>query len=680
MNSLPDLSILNNLSPEERALALEILKEYSQEGQSTILENLKYSDFEEIPVDIMTFISEERYLGRGLYSVDEFTGERKCTVFPYWLEKLKEIFPDNLTTKYNTIVLTGSIGLGKSFIAVICQLYLLYRMMCLKDPYTYYGLQPIDKITFSMLNVTLEAAQGVGWDKMQQLLQSSEWFMERGNMNASRTNPQWMPPKGIELVFGSSNRHVVGRALFSNFSDEVNFGVGNNVEKQKAKLKKMISQIDARMISRFGKGTYLPTMNIIASSKDSEQAFMESYIEMKRQNESKTTLIVDEPQWVVRNDKGSPDDPGSFYVAVGNKFLAHELLPVEATEAEINAYREKGYFMLKVPPIYREAFEDNIDLALTDNAGISTSSTTKYISGVRLNQIKTDTYKNPFTKDIIEVGNSPEDYMQYSNFFDVSRVNPRDLVRPLFIHLDMSLSGDKTGIAGVWITGKRPQTVGGEPSKELEFKVAFSVSIKAPKGFQISFEKNRNFIRWLRDRGFAIKGISSDTYQSAQIQQQLKSDGFKTKILSVDRVDSSTKQNLPYAFFKSAIYERHIQLYKECNLLTEEIVSLERLSDGHIDHPQNFSKDQSDAVCGALFLASEFAEEYAYDYGENLETSLDINTSASDEYRKQQMITEFQEELSRIYNDFAAVDLTINQQKRQEFETYQDIMNGIIIL
>ena len=675
-----NLEQLNNLSPEERALALEILKEYSQEGYSTLLEDLKYSDFEEVPVDIMTFISEERYLGRGLYSVDEFTGERKCTVFPYWIEKLKEIFPDNITTRYNTIVLTGSIGLGKSFIAVICQLYLLYRMMCLKDPYTYYGLQPIDKITFSMLNVTLEAAQGVGWDKMQQLLQSSDWFMERGNMNASRTNPQWMPPKGIELVFGSSNRHVVGRALFSNFSDEVNFGVGNNVEKQKAKLKKMISQIDARMISRFGKGTYLPTMNIIASSKDSEQAFMESYIEMKRQNESKTTLIVDEPQWIVRNDKGSPDDPGSFYVAVGNKFLAHELLPVSATEAEVQAYREKGYFMLKVPPIYREAFEDNIDLALTDNAGISTSSTTKYISGVRLNQIKTDTYKNPFTKDVIEVGNSPEDILQYANFFDLSRVNPRDMSRPLFIHLDMSLSGDKTGIAGVWITGKRPPVAGAPPSKELEFKLAFSVSIKAPKGFQVSFEKNRNFIRWLRDRGFAIKGISSDTYQSAQIQQQLKGDGFKTKILSVDRVDSSTRSCLPYAFFKSAIYERHLQMYKDCNLLTEEIVSLERLSDGHIDHPQNFSKDQSDAVCGALFLASEFAEEYSYDYGENLETSLDVNMVASDEYRKHQMITEFQEELCRIYMDFNEAESVIDKQKRDEYQTYQDIMNGIIIL
>jgi hypothetical protein len=71
-----------------------------------------------------------------------------------------------------------------------------------------------------MLNVTLDAAQGVAWDKAQNLLQSSEWFMERGNMNASRSNPQWQPPKGIELIFGSSNRHVVGRALFCNFSDK----------------------------------------------------------------------------------------------------------------------------------------------------------------------------------------------------------------------------------------------------------------------------------------------------------------------------------------------------------------------------------------------------------------------------------------------------------------------------
>lgn len=101
-----------------------------------------------------------------------------------------------------------------TLMAVICQLYLLYRMLCLKDPYAYYKLMPMDKITFSMLNVNLEAAKGVAWDKLQQFVQMSPWFQMHGHMNASRVSPQWQPDKHIELLFGSNNNHVVGRALF----------------------------------------------------------------------------------------------------------------------------------------------------------------------------------------------------------------------------------------------------------------------------------------------------------------------------------------------------------------------------------------------------------------------------------------------------------------------------------
>lgn len=688
MNNLPDLSVLNSLSPEERKLALEILNELSQEGKSEILNDLRFGDYDEIPVDIDTFLDDPHYLGQGLWITDEFTNERRCTVFPYWREVLKKIFPDNTTTAVNTVILAGAIGIGKTFAGVLIQLYLLYRMLCLKDPYAAWGMQPIDKITFSMMNITIEAAEGVGWSKLQELIQSSPWFMEHGNMNASRTNPTWQPPKGVELVFGSSNRTVVGRALFCNLTDEVNFGVSSNVEKQKEKQRKLIAQIDARMRSRFLRGTYLPTVNIIISSADSEQAFLQSYIEQKRQNESKTTLIVEEPQWVVDPRKGTPEDPGAFYVAVGNKFLAHELLPVDASEEMVSAYREKGYRMIKIPPGYHEVFLDNLDQALMDIVGLSSSSSTKYISGIRLNQIKTEEYKNPFTKDIIEVGNSPDDYTQYSNFFDMSLINPKDLARPLFIHLDMSLSGDKTGIAGTWITGKRPGIVGEESAgRELEFKAAFSVAVKAPKGYQVSFEKTRNFIRWLRDRGFSIKCISMDTYQSANMAQSLTSDGFKTQILSVDRVDNIGTENgrparvcKPYAFFKSTIYERHLKLYRKCDLLTEEITNLERLSDGHIDHPKSGSKDTADALCGSLYTASQFAEEYSYDYGENLEASLDASLEASDEFRKHQMITEFQEELIKIYAEFAAADQEIDYKKREEYQRYQDIANGIIII
>ena len=460
-----------------------------------------------------------------------------------------------------------------------------------------------------------------------------------------------------------------------------------DVEKKKAKQKKLIAQIDARMRSRFLRGTYLPTLNIIISSKDTEQAFLDSYINIKKQNESKTTLIIDEAQWVVDPRKGSPDDPGGFYVAVGNKFLAHELLPPNFPEVECDKYRDKGYTLLKVPPGYREDFETNLDQALMDIAGISTSSNTKYISGIRLNQAKVDDYKNPFIKDVIEVGNNPEDHLQYANFFDLARIDPRDLTRPLFIHLDMSLSGDKTGIAGVWITGKRPSQADNEDaSKDLQYKLAFSVSIKAPKGFQVSFEKNRNFIRWLRDRGFAVKGVSSDTYQSAQIQQDLKSDGFRTELISVDRVDNQSRVCLPYHYLKSAIYERRVQIYKKCDLLTDELVGLERLSNGHIDHTADGinSKDQADAFCGALYLASKYADEFAYNYGENLEAGLDVSLGQSDSNLKTQMIAAFEQELTRLYFDTCSemdeAFKLLDQEQRDEYERYRNIADGIIIL
>ena len=163
-----DVSLLDTLSPEEKEVALSILKEFANSGSSKQYEDLKYSDYEEIPVDIETFMHNKHYLGNALYNK-----EGKFTIFPYWETKLKEIFPSPTDTAYNTIVFTGAIGLGKSTIAVICLLYLLYRLLCLKDPYLYYGLQPIDKITISLMNITLENAKGVALDKMNQMILSS---------------------------------------------------------------------------------------------------------------------------------------------------------------------------------------------------------------------------------------------------------------------------------------------------------------------------------------------------------------------------------------------------------------------------------------------------------------------------------------------------------------------------
>lgn len=640
-----DLSALEHLSAAEKEVALNILKQFADSGNSTQYEELKYADYEEVPVDIMTFMHDKKYLGNALYNK-----EGKFTIFPYWETKLQEIFPSNTETAYNTVVLTGAIGLGKSTIAVICLLYLLYRLLCLKDPYLFYGLQPIDKITISLMNITLENAKGVALDKMNQMILSSEWFLAHGEMCGS-VNLEYRPQKHIELITASSNNQVIGRALFGNFTDEVNFGLTSDVEKLKKKQKTLISQVDARMKSRFLRGTYLPTMNIIASSKNSDQSFLEDFIQSKVKNESKNTLIVDEPQWVVDARK---DTPQKFYVAVGNKFLANEVLPMDAPETLVEEYRAKGYSMLRVPIGYRENFVENIDGALMDIAGIATASALKYISGKNWYECINNNIKNPFTKEVIEVGDQKEDTTQYYDYFDLSLIPSEMKSRPLYIHLDMSVSGDKTGIAGTWIKDKYVSAMDEAASKSLFYRVAFSVAVKAPKGAQVSFEKNKQFIYWLRDQGFKIKKITSDTYQSAPVLQDLRAHGFDCDIQSVDRLTGEGKNKIcePYHYFRSTINDKRVEIYKT-ELLTEEIIGLERLSDGHIDHTSSGinSKDISDAVCGSIFEASKHAEEFAYDYGESLEETLTANSDA-DTTTTEQIALEFETEMQNLLSAF----------------------------
>ena len=633
---------LEKLPEKERELALQILQQMSAEGSSSLYEDLLYHDYDEIPVDIETFLKEPKFLGKGLIN-----DEGKFTVFPYWVSTLKRIFPDPLQpAAYNTLALSGAIGLGKSFVAVLCGLYELYRMICLKDPYLYYGLQPIDKITFALMNITLDASKGVAWDKLQQLVQSSEWFMSHGTVSKGM-NPTWNPPKGIELIAGSLSRHIIGRAVYWAFFDEISFQPNQDVSKQKEKAKTLVNTAAARMQSRFMKGEKNPTLLVLASSKRTEQSFMETFIEGKKKQESKTTLVIDEPQWVIRTDK---DSPNKFKVAVGSKFLSSEVVPLNATEADYKLYRDRGYTLIDVPMGYYQNFIDDIDIALTDIAGISTSSSNRYISGPRLAAIKSETMQNAFTRDVIEVGNSVEDKAQYWDFFDVSRIDPKLKDKPLYIHMDMSVAGDKTGIAGVFIAGKKPPTEGQPPSKDLIYSLGFSVSVKAPKGYQISFEKNRQFIYWLKEQGFKIKGISTDTYQSVDTGQQLSVRGYNYCVISVDRVDTDHICK-PYQYLRSTIYEERIKMY-DSELLTEELIGLERdNNNGKIYHSPNGinSKDAADAVCGAVWNASQNAEQFAFDYGEDIETTLSVSNT-TDQTNIQQITLDFEQELQNVFS------------------------------
>ena len=636
-NNLENFEELKGLSEKERELALQILQEFSSQGTSKKYNELKYRDYKEIPVDIETFLTDDNYLGKAW---KDATGKSK--LYPFWLEQLKKLFPTNVDTDYNTFLESGARGIGKSEVACGCVCtYLMYRVMCMKNPNAFFHLKQTEKICFAFMNIKLALAEEIAASKFQKTVQMSSWFMSKGTMTTKNNQPWWDPPEPIHIIIGSQSDDVIGLPIFFCFFDEISFIRNQDIDKQKKKAKDMIDTAIGGMFTRFIYGGKNPTVLAVASSKRSEQSFMEEYIKQLSKTNPDKTLVIDKPVWEVK-PKGTYSDE-IFYVGLGNKFLESIVIPDEDRD-NLDFYKQRGYQILKVPIDFRAKFLEDIERNLCDFAGISSSSMNKYMSGAVVSDCINEDYKNPFP-DIIEVGNGPEDTAQYQNFFKIEYVPQELLSKPLYIHLDMSISGDMTGIAGVWISGKKVNQ-GGDQSKDLNFRLAFSTSIKAPKGRQISFEKNRNFIRWLKSIGFKIKHITSDTYQSYDLQQQLTAEGFECSILSVDRVDNDSICK-PYQYLRSTIYERRFSMYKS-NRLFDEFIDIQRdMNTGKIDHSPNFHKDVLDAVCGATFTASKYAEQYAFDYGEDLETVTKVSGSID---QGQEISQAFQEELMKMFD------------------------------
>lgn len=635
-----DLSALDKLSPAERELALSILKEYSETGVSQQLNDLVMEDYAEVPVDILTFVDDNEYLGHAWHDA-----EGKSKLYPYWRKELKKIFPDNLHTSVNNAIFSGSRGRGKSEVASLIAAYLLHRILCLKDPIGYFHLKPTEKIVFAFMNIKLALAEEIGIAKFQNTLQSSPWFMAHGELEG-RTKKVWVPKKfngqvAIDIKIGSQSDDLIGLPVYFAFFDEVSFQRNQDVEKQKQKANDMIDTAIGGMKTRFVHNGKNPTLLVLASSKRSDKSFLEEHMKKKLKSEKENVYISDGSVWEVK-PKGTYSEE-TFKIALGNKFLQSMVIP-DGDDPEI--YLAKGYKIIEAPIDFRADFLDDIDRALCDFAGISSSSITKYISASAFYELVTDRIKNPFTREILEVGNGPDDDAQYYDFFDITKIDPALKSKPLFIHLDMSVSGDKTGIAGVFIKGKKPSVDPELQSNDLFYSLGFSVSIKAPKGRQISFEKNRNFIYWLKRQGFNIKGITSDTYQSVDTGQALLARGFNYSVLSVDRVDTD-RICKPYQYFKTTIYEKRLEIYDH-KVLKAEVTDLERnLDSGKVDHPDGGAKDVSDAVCGAIFNASKHAEEYAYDYGESAQQLLMANEDVDFDGVKQ-LTLNMEEELKKL--------------------------------
>lgn len=171
-------NIYNSCDPAEQEVLMQILRELADTGTSPTYEQVWLSDYIEIPVDIDTFLNADAFLGK--------TNRNGEAVFPFWRKELHSVF--GAGNKFSEWILTGATRIGKTSTAITATAYMLYRLMCLRDPQKFFGKKDISKFSILFFNITKDLAKGVAFREFNDTLRCSPWFCLTGDTEVLTPN------------------------------------------------------------------------------------------------------------------------------------------------------------------------------------------------------------------------------------------------------------------------------------------------------------------------------------------------------------------------------------------------------------------------------------------------------------------------------------------------------------
>ena len=583
--------IYDTSTTEEKEYLVQILQEISDTGRSDTYERVWLSDYKEIPVDIDVFIESDAYLGK--------TNNNGNAVYPFWREQLSEFF--SAGHQFHEWILTGATRIGKTSTAITATAYMLYRLMCLRNPQTFFKLKDISKFSILFFNITKDLAKGVAYREFNDTLAASPWFMAHGTKSKSIKDFYYIPEGGkITIDFGSDASHGLGQQIFVGFLDECNFSRAGvkDVNKAKEHMRATYNTVSARVKGTFKQGGEIFGKMFAVSSKRSDSDFMEAYVvEQLDAGAGDGMYITDAPQWEVFPPGKFKEE--TFCIALGDRYQKGFVLNDEQCFPEaIRDLEAQGFQILRPPIDMKSDFLADFHIALRDLAGIAVIGALSFITQDTLDMCINDSRRNPFYSDVLAIGT--KDTLTIEEFFHISEVPDNIKRSPMFIHLDLSKNTDRSGIGGVAITGRKDLlSEDGKKISQPTYTHVFSLAIEAPRGDKIPYAKITAFICWLRKSGFNISGVSADQYQSEYMIQLLEAQGFEVCNISLDRKPDG------YIALRSILMEKRIDLLNH-KLLQDELVKLQRDGvTGKVDHPTGGSKDVSDGLAGAIFNATD---------------------------------------------------------------------------
>ena len=129
----------------------------------------------------------------------------------------------NIDSRIHNMVITGSLGIGKTVMMVTVILYRMCIATHLKNPQNFFGLNRNSNIVYNFLSVTKEAVKDTAFGDAMRFMSDSPYFVEVCKYDPDldysgyRIPMENTLPDGrlsrIWLTAGSKGQHVLGRLV-----------------------------------------------------------------------------------------------------------------------------------------------------------------------------------------------------------------------------------------------------------------------------------------------------------------------------------------------------------------------------------------------------------------------------------------------------------------------------------
>jgi hypothetical protein len=530
------------------------------------IEVLKDSVFEEKPVDVKTFVEGDAYLGQPpLSDIQYDIVEAMSQIYKKEdVVTLMGSFGETYYKKYtkNEIILQLGKGSGKDFTSTVAVAYIVYKLLCLKDPARYYGKPSGDAIDIINIAINAQQAKNVFFKGFKTKIENSPWFAGKfySKMDSIEFN------RAITVYSGHSEREsheglnlmVAILDEISGFANEV--GTGNEQGKTADNIYKAFrGSVDSRFPD-------LGKVVLLSFPRYPGDFISKRYDDVIAEKE----IITRTHSFVINPDLPETED---------------NILNISWDEDRIISYKFPGLFALKRPTWevnptrsiedFKLAFYTDLGDAMMRFACVPTFASDAFFK------------QQEKVRSCMTIRNPLDNFRRFDSAFKP------DPDKTYFVHADLAQKHDKCAVAiahvdkwvNVKITKDYEQT---SPVVVVDAVAYWEPKVEGP----VNLSEVKQWIQNLRRVGFDIGMVTFDRWQSFDIQNELKEVGIRTNTLSVAKKH--------YEDMAMLIYEERLAM-PSIDLLFEELTELKIMRNNKVDHPRKKSKDLADAVCGAVF-------------------------------------------------------------------------------